>query len=139
MEDVSADLILEESLKNLYDGVSVSDMKSSLVMSARTKVEQEPNYSFVTARILLDELRSEALTFLNIAEESSHPEMEKYYPKAFQAYIDKGIELQMLDPKLKEFDLKKLGKAIDHDRDYQFTYLGPVSYTHLTLPTKRIV
>jgi ribonucleoside-diphosphate reductase alpha chain len=93
-------------------------------MSARTKVEQEPNYSFVTARILLDELRSEALTFLNIAEESSHPEMEKYYPKAFQAYIDKGIELQMLDPKLKEFDLKKLGKAIDHDRDYQFTYLG---------------
>ena len=124
LEDVSADLILEESIKNLYDGVSVSDMKSSLVMSARTKVEQEPNYSFVTARILLDELRSEALTFLNIAEESSHPEMEKYYPKAFQAYIDKGIELQMLDPKLKEFDLKKLGKAIDHDRDYQFTYLG---------------
>ena len=124
LEDVSADLILEESLKNLYDGVSVSDMKSSLVMSARTKVEQEPNYSFVTARILLDELRSEALTFLNIAEESSHPEMEKYYPQAFQAYIDKGIELQMLDPQLKEFDLKKLGKAIDHDRDYQFTYLG---------------
>ena len=124
LEDVSADLILEESLKNLYDGVSVSDMKSSLVMSARTKVEQEPNYSFVTARILLDELRSEALTFLNIAEESSHPEMEKYYPKAFQAYIEKGIELQMLDPQLKEFDLKKLGKAIDHDRDYQFTYLG---------------
>ena len=124
MEDVSADLILEESIKNLYDGVSVSDMKSSLVMSARTKVEQEPNYSFVTARILLDELRSEALTFLNIAEESSHPEMEKYYPKAFQAYIDKGIELQMLDPKLNEFDLKKLSKAIDHDRDYQFTYLG---------------
>ncbi len=124
LEDVSADLILEESIKNLYDGVSISDMKSALVMSARTKVEQEPNYSFVTARILLDELRSEALEFLDIAEESSHPEMKKYYPKAFQAYIDKGIELQMLDPKLKDFDLKKLGKSIDHDRDYQFTYLG---------------
>ena len=63
LEDVSADLILEESIKNLYDGVSISDMKSALVMSARTKVEQEPNYSFVTARILLDELRSEALKF----------------------------------------------------------------------------
>ena len=60
LEDVSADAILEESIKNLYDGVSVSDMKSALVMSARTKVEQEPNYSYVTARILLDELRSEA-------------------------------------------------------------------------------
>ena len=124
LEHVSADAILEESIKNLYDGVSISDMKSSLVMSARTKVEQEPNYSFVTARILLDELRSEALSFLGIAEESSHPEMQKYYPEAFKAYINKGIELEMLDPILKEFDLKKLGEAIDHDRDYQFTYLG---------------
>ena len=124
LEDVSADAILEESVKNLYDGVSISDMKSALVMSARTKVEQEPNYSYVTARILLDELRSEALSFLGIAEESSHPEMQDYYPKAFSAYIDKGVELEMLDPVLKEFDLKKLGEAIDHDRDYQFTYLG---------------
>ena len=124
LEHVSADAILEESIKNLYDGVSISDMKSSLVMSARTKVEQEPNYSFVTARILLDELRSEALSFLGIAEESSHPEMQKYYPEAFKAYINKGIELERLDPILKEFDLKKLGEAIDHDRDYQFTYLG---------------
>jgi ribonucleoside-diphosphate reductase alpha chain len=124
LEDVSADSILEESIKNLYDGVSISDMKSALVMSARTKVEQEPNYSFVTARILLDELRSEALSFLGVAEESSHPEMQENYPKAFKAYIDKGIELEMLDPNLKTFDLDKLGAAIDHDRDYQFTYLG---------------
>ena len=124
LEDVSADAILEESIKNLYDGVSISDMKSALVMSARTKVEQEPNYSYVTARILLDELRSEALTFLDIAEESSHPEMQDYYPKAFTAYIDKGVELEMLDPILKDFDLNKLGEAIDHNRDYQFTYLG---------------
>lgn len=124
LEDVSADSIIEESVKNLYDGVSISDMKSSLVMSARTKVEQEPNYSFVTARILLDELRSEALEFLGVAEESSHPEMKEHYPAAFKAYIDKGIELEMLDPNLKTFDLDKLGAAIDHDRDYQFTYLG---------------
>ncbi|MDB9896678.1 ribonucleoside-diphosphate reductase subunit alpha [Gammaproteobacteria bacterium] len=124
LEDVSADSILTESIKNLYDGVSISDMKSALVMSARTKVEIEPNYSFVTARILLDELRSEALTFLGVAEESSHPEMKENYPEAFKAYIDKGIELEMLDPNLKTFDLDKLGAAIDHDRDYQFTYLG---------------
>ena len=122
--DVSADSILEESIKNLYDGVSVSNMKAALIMSARTKVEIEPNYSFVTARILLDELRSEALSFLNIAEESSHPEMKDHYPLAFKAYIEKGIELEMLDPNLKTFDLDKLGNAIEHDRDYQFTYLG---------------
>ena len=124
LEDVSAKEVLEEALRNLYDGVSISDMRSSLIMSARTKVEKEPNYSFVTARILMDQIRSEALNFLGITEESSYDEMEKYYPQALVAYIDKGIELDILDPELKTFDLAKLGAAIDHTRDNQFTYLG---------------
>jgi ribonucleoside-diphosphate reductase alpha chain len=93
-------------------------------MSARTKVEKEPNYSFVTARILMDQIRCEALGFLGIADEASYHDMEKYYPKALSAYIEKGIELDILDPILRTFDLKKLGDAIDHTRDNQFTYLG---------------
>ena len=124
LEEVSISEVLDEALKNLYDGVSISDMRTSLVMSARTKVEKEPNYSFVTARILMDQIRGEALGFLGIAEESTYQEMEKNYPKAFEAYIDKGIELDILNPELKTFDLKKLGKAINYTRDNQFTYLG---------------
>ena len=124
LDQVSMNEVLEEALKNLYDGVSIADMRTSLVMSARTKVEKEPNYSYVTARILMDQIRSEALGFLGIAEESTYQEMKKYYPKALNAYIDKGIELDILDPELKNYDLKMLGKAIDHTRDNQFTYLG---------------
>ena len=155
LEEVSINEVLDEALKNLYDGVSISDMRTSLVMSARTKVEKEPNYSFVTARILMDQIRSEALNFLDIAEESTYEEMKDYYPKAFKKYIDKGIELEILNPDLKKFDLEMLGKAIDYSRDNQFTYLGlqtlydryfihsnnirSVSYTHLTLPTNREV
>ena len=124
LEEVSINEVLDEALKNLYDGVSISDMRTSLVMSARTKVEKEPNYSFVTARILMDQIRSEALNFLDIAEESTYEEMKDYYPKAFKKYIDKGIELEILNPDLKKFDLEMLGKAIDYSRDNQFTYLG---------------
>ncbi|MDA9315656.1 ribonucleoside-diphosphate reductase subunit alpha, partial [Gammaproteobacteria bacterium] len=124
LEEVSMNEVLEEALKNLYDGVSLADMRTSLVMSARTKVEKEPNYSFVTARILMDQIRCEALGFLGIADEASYHDMEKYYPKALSAYIEKGIELDILDPILRTFDLKKLGDAIDHKRDNQFTYLG---------------
>jgi ribonucleoside-diphosphate reductase alpha chain len=124
LEEVSMNEVLEEALKNLYDGVSLADMRTSLVMSARTKVEKEPNYSFVTARILMDQIRCEALGFLGIADEASYHDMEKYYPKALSAYIEKGIELDILDPILRTFDLKKLGDAIDHTRDNQFTYLG---------------
>ena len=117
-------IILQEAVKNLYDGVSVADMKSALIMSARAKVEVEPNYSYVTARILLDSLRAEALTFLGVAEESTQSEMHNNYPKAFKAFIEKGIELEMLNPELKKYDLDKLAKAIEPERDYQFTYLG---------------
>ena len=124
LEEVSMNEVLEEALKNLYDGVSLADMRTSLVMSARTKVEKEPNYSFVTARILMDQIRSEALSFLGVADEATYDEMEGYYPKALNAYIDKGIELDILDPVLKTFDLEKMGAALDHTRDNQFTYLG---------------
>ena len=124
LDEVSMNEVLEEALKNLYDGVSISDMRTSLVMSARTKVEKEPNYSFVTARILMDQIRGEALGFLGVADEATYEEMEQYYPEALVAYIDKGIELDILDPILKTFDLKVLGEAIDHTRDNQFTYLG---------------
>jgi len=124
LEAVSMNEVLEEALKNLYDGVSLADMRTSLVMSARTKVEKEPNYSFVTARILMDQIRSEALGFLGVADEATYDEMENHYPKALNAYIDKGIELDILNPVLKTFDLDKMGAAIDHTRDNQFTYLG---------------
>ena len=124
LKDVSINEVLEEALKNLYDGVSISDMRSSLIMSARTKVEKEPNYSFVTARILMDQIRNEALGFLGVAEDATYEQMEAYYPKALNAYIDKGIELDILDEELRNYDLEKLGNAIDHTRDNQFTYLG---------------
>ena len=124
LDDVDPKAVLEESIGNLYDGVSVADMRSSLIMTARTKVEKEPNYSFVTARILMDQIRNEALEFLGIAEDATYGDMQEYYPKALLSYIDKGIELDILNPELKTFDLKKIGKAIDHTRDNQFTYLG---------------
>ena len=124
LDDVDPKAVLEESIGNLYDGVSVADMRASLIMTARTKVEKEPNYSFVTARILMDQIRNEALEFLGIAEDATFGDMKEYYPKALLSYIDKGIELDILNPELKTFDLEKIGQAIDHTRDNQFTYLG---------------
>ncbi len=93
-------------------------------MTARTLVEREPNYSFVTARLLMDTLRAEGLGFLNVADSATHHEMADLYAKALPAYIAKGIEFELLNPALADFDLEKLGKAINHERDQQFTYLG---------------
>ncbi|WP_085692543.1 MULTISPECIES: ribonucleoside-diphosphate reductase subunit alpha [unclassified Pseudomonas] len=124
LAEVDGDLIQRDTLKNLYDGVAIKDVNTALVMTARTLVEREPNYSFVTARLLMDTLRAEGLGFLNVAESATHHEMADLYAKALPAYIDKGVEFELLDPALKGYDLDRLGKAIDHERDQQFTYLG---------------
>lgn len=124
LEEVDANLIQSETLKNLYDGVAMKDVNTALVMTARTLVEREPNYSFVTARLLMDTLRAEGLNFLEVAESATHHEMADLYAKALPSYIAKGIQFELLNPILATFDLEKLGKAINHERDQQFTYLG---------------
>lgn len=124
LEGVDADSIVKDALKNLYDGVSLEDVSTSLVMTARTMIEKEPNYTYVTARLLLDVLRREALSFLKLADDATQKEMQTYYPQALPLYIEKGIELELLSPELRKFDLERLGKAINATRDEQFTYLG---------------
>jgi len=124
LEDVSAETIYSETLKNLYPGVKLEDVRTSLVMTARTMVEKDPNYSFVTARLLMDTLRSEALSFLGIADTATQSEMHYRYATTLRPYIEKGVELDLLSPHLLEFDLGILGEALKAERDQQFTYLG---------------
>jgi ribonucleoside-diphosphate reductase alpha chain len=124
LSDVSETKILDEALKNLYDGVSQSELSTSLVITARTMIEQDPNYTFVTARLLCDNLRSEALNFLGVAESATQHDMNTLYAQALPAYVAKGIELELLAPYLQDFDLERLGQALLPERDLQFTYLG---------------
>lgn len=124
LEDVTGDEIYSETLKNLYSGVNMDDVRISLVMTARTLVEQEPNYSFVAARLLLDNLRGEALTFLDVADNATQSEMHYRYAATLKAYLEKGVELELLSPDLLQYDLALLGAALKAERDEQFTYLG---------------
>jgi len=95
-----------------------------VVITARTLVEKEPNYTYATARLLLDSLRSEALGFLGVASAATAEQMNQLYPQALAAYVARGVELELLDPRLAEFDLDVIGRALDGQRDLQFTYLG---------------
>ena len=130
LEDVDAHRILTESLSNMYDGISEVDVATSLLITARTLVEEEPNYTFVTARLLLDQLRTETLEFLDVRSQgqqdyqATHSQMLDTYGKAFQAFIHRGIELELLAPELERYDLVRLGSSLNPERDLQFNYLG---------------
>ncbi|RDH40322.1 MAG: ribonucleoside-diphosphate reductase subunit alpha [Candidatus Aquirickettsiella gammari] len=124
LSEVKHELILQETLRNLYDGMPILEIDKALIISARTLVEQDPNYTYATARFLLRTLYTEALDFLELPTAvytNSHAGVYHHY---FQHYIKRGVALELLDPQLRSFDLEKLGKALLPERDQQFTYLS---------------
>ncbi|QND54864.1 ribonucleoside-diphosphate reductase subunit alpha (plasmid) [Phyllobacterium sp. 628] len=125
LEGVSAAPILSETQRNLYDGITLDELSLAPILAARTLVETEPNYSFVTARLLLDKLRREALSFVfGRSEQATQHEMTERYASYFHAYVKAGIEAELLDPELARFDLQKIASALKPERDLQFQYLG---------------
>ena len=125
LESVDGAGILDETRRNLFDGVPEKDVAHALLMSSRTRIEQEPNYSFVAARLLLDSLRKEALSFLgHVRSEATQAEMAERYADYFAEYIKQGAELELLSTELTRYDLKRLGAALKPERDLNFNYLG---------------
>ncbi len=123
LDDVGSEQLIEEIRNASYDGMSEKDLADCMVISARTMVEKEPNYSYVTARILLNNIENEVLDFLGI-DRKLKSERAKMYSKALIKTFDKGIELGFLNKELREFDLKKICDAINEAKDFNFTYLG---------------
>src|SRR4051812_34334861 len=106
LADARPDQILEATLRDLYDGVPMAEVRKSSVLAARALIEKDPAYSFVTARLLLDTIRLEVL-----GEEASQAEMETRYAVYFPQFIEQGIAAELLDPELAKFDLQKLARA----------------------------
>ena len=125
MEQVDGSLIIDDALRNLFDGVNEADVNHALVMSARALIEKEPNYTYVAARLLLDGLRREALSQINQnATEATQAQMAEHYPLYFRKYIETGASMDLLGHELVKYDLDRLGKALKPERDHLFTYLG---------------
>lgn len=123
--DVDAEAVVADALRNLYDGVGEDDVDHALVMSARTLIEREPGYGFVAARLLLGRLQREALSFVYGERQTAAPaEMQARYADYFGRYLRCGVERELLDPRLLEFDHARLGQALLAERDLQFNYLG---------------
>src|SRR5215468_2193767 len=119
LADVDPERILKATLKDLYEGVPMDEVRKCIVLAARTLIEKDPAYSFVTARLLLDSLRVEAL-----GEEATHADMGTKYAEYFPQFVKHGIKIGLLNEALTQYDLKALGMALAPERDLQFGYLG---------------
>jgi ribonucleoside-diphosphate reductase alpha chain len=117
--DVKADPIMAETRRNLYDGVPIDEVHKAAILAARTLIEKEPAYTRATARLLLHTIRKEIL-----GEEVDQAEMAIRYAEYFPQFVARGVEHDLLDPRLRQFDLARLGAALKPQRDLQFDYLG---------------
>ena len=117
--DVKPDPILAETRRNLYDGVSIDEVHKAAILAARTLIEKDPGYTRATARLLLHTIRREIL-----GEELLQSDMQARYAEYFPQFIKKGVGAELLDEKLLQFDLARLGAALKAERDLQFDYLG---------------
>ena len=116
---VSPERILKATLKDLYNGVPMDEVRKCVVLAARTLIEKDPAYSFVTARLLLDSLRYEAL-----GEEATQHDMAAKYAEYFPRFVQHGVKIGLLNEALLQYDMKALGTALKPERDLQFGYLG---------------
>jgi len=117
--DVLAEPVFAETRRNLYDGVPMDEVFKAAILASRTLIEKEPAYTKATARLLMHTIRKEIL-----GEEVSQEQMSERYAEYFPKFIKRGIKAELLDEKLAQFDLARLGAALDASRDMQFDYLG---------------
>ena len=117
--NIDASPIITETIKNLYDGVPMAQVYDSAILASRTLIEKDPAYSQVTARILMHVIRKEIL-----GREVLQGDMQAEYSTYFAKYINEGISAELLDPRMREFDLPRLAAALNASRDLQFNYLG---------------
>ncbi|WP_240620443.1 ribonucleoside-diphosphate reductase subunit alpha [Limnohabitans planktonicus] len=118
-KDVSAEPIVAETLRNLYDGVPMEEVYKASILAARTLIEKDPDYTYVTARLLMHTIAKEIL-----GKEVTQDQMPEAYIDYFPQFIKKGVDNDLLDEKLLQFDLKRLSAALKPERDMQFDYLG---------------
>ena len=125
LEGVEPEAILRETRRNLYDGVTLAELAEAPVMAARTLIETEPNYAFAAARLLLDRLRTEALSFLTgTPTTATQGDMAALYAETFASYLKKGVAAGLLDPELQRFDTARIAAALKPERDLDFQFLG---------------
>jgi ribonucleoside-diphosphate reductase alpha chain len=117
--DVKPDPIMAETMRNLYDGVPMDEVYKASILAARTLIEKDPDYTYATARLLLHTIFKEVL-----GRDLPPSEMAASYPDYFPGFIKKGVDNELLDERLLQYDLKKLGAALKAERDLKFDYLG---------------
>ena len=108
-----ASVVVDRAVRDLYDGATEAEMRKALLLASRANIERDPVYVYITAGILLNDIRSEVFGDKSTLE-------SEWFPKQ----IKRGIEIGMYNPEIRNYDLGRLGAALKRERDNQFGFMG---------------
>ncbi|MCS7090486.1 MAG: ribonucleoside-diphosphate reductase subunit alpha [Verrucomicrobiota bacterium] len=119
LSDVDPHRVYHEFLRTVYSGISEAELDRALLLATRSFIEQEPNYTYVAARLLLDTLYREVWgRAIPVSEQG------RICRSGFRHYVEQGMRLHLLDARMKRFDLERLAASLQPERDRLFTLLG---------------
>lgn len=111
--------IMEDIRRSVFDGISTEEITQSIILAARARIERDPVYSKICARLVLNDIYKQVLGLTAFDENFGSAYIEN-----FKTSIQNGVDAKRLNPEMLKYDFKLLSSAIDQSRDYNFKYLG---------------
>ncbi len=118
-EICNVDDLLEEVMRQVFDGISSTEIYRSMILASRSRIERDPAYDTVASRLMLMVIYNDAL-----GNAPEFDKVEESHRSQFEHYIIDGINASRLDPALREYDLAAIADALKPERDHKFKYLG---------------
>ncbi len=119
---LTSDEIEAELRRALFDNIALGDLNNTIILNAKTLIEKDADFAKFAGRIQLSYIYEEVLGW-DIVKDGIGA-LKKAHQQAFARYIDRGIEIKRLSPRLKEYDLAKMAAALDPSADLEFDFLG---------------
>jgi len=119
---LTADEIEQELRRAIYDQITQKDLDATIILNSKTLIEKDADFAKFAGRIQLTYIYEEVLGW-DITRDGIGA-LKAAHQRAFKKYLEHGVAIKRLNPRLLDYDLDTLGAALDPSSDLEFDFLG---------------
>jgi len=124
LNEIDSSKVIDQMKYNFYEGLEKKDLYNLLIITVKSLIEIDPEYSKLCARILLVKLYQEAFDFLGVKTSINFNNYQFLYKDYLVCYFRYGIENGILHPDFSSFNIEKIISMVESKKDLNFHYLG---------------
>ncbi len=119
---LSNDEIEAELRRSVYDQISQKDLDATIVLNSKTLIERDADFAKFAGRIQLTYIYEEVLGW-DIMRDGIGA-LKAAHQRGFRKYLEHGVAIKRLNPRLLDYDLARLAAILDPSSDLEFDFLG---------------